>query len=314
MRLRTILVAGAAAAGAAMLLRKAGIHEDLDWSAVDKPGRLIEIDGYKVHYIDQGAGPAMVLIHGFGGQTYSYRHLIPIFARDHRVIAVDLKGYGYSERDARAGLSRTAQVAMLKALLDRLGVSRATFVGHSMGGGIVQRFAVTHPEMVDALVLAASVNAEDTPGRRMRAMMPPAPVVRQIVPLMAKLTARRLLRGSYYHPASLTDEVRDEYMRPVRLRGSMDGLIAIMREGASDPPVDVSRITQPVLLLCGAHDRIVPLAVAQGIRQRIPHARMVVVDKAGHQLLEEQPRECARAILEFMHEANVGEPTATASA
>lgn len=314
MRLRALLVAGAAAAGAALLLRRAGIHEDLDWATVEKPGRLIDVDGYKVHYIDQGSGPAMVLIHGFGGQTYSYRHLIPIFARDHRVIAVDLKGYGYSERDARTGLSRVAQVAMLKALLDRLGISRATFVGHSMGGGIVQRFAVTHPDMAVALVLAASVSAEDNPGRRMRAMMPPRPIVKQIVPLMAKLAATRMLAGSFYDPASLTDEVRDEYMRPVRLRGSMDGLIAIMREGASDPPVDLSRITQPVLLLYGAHDRIVPLAVAQAIRERIPHARMVVVDKAGHQLLEEQPQECARAILEFMREANVGEPAAAASA
>ena len=156
MRIRPILLTGAAVAGGALLMRKAGIHEDLDWESVDRPGQLIDIDGYKVHYLDQGAGPAVVLIHGFGGHTYSYRHLIPVFARDHRVITIDLKGYGYSERNAHAGLSLTAQVSMLKSLLEKLGIAHATFVGHSMGGGVVQRFAVTHPEAVDALVLVAS--------------------------------------------------------------------------------------------------------------------------------------------------------------
>lgn len=156
-----MLFVGAMAGATAMLVHKAGIHEDLDWESVPKPGHLIDIDGYQVHYLDQGQGPAIVLIHGFGGQTYSYRHLIPMLARDHRVIAVDLKGYGYSERNAHAGLSHTAQVAMLKGLLDKLGVARATFVGHSMGGAVAQRFAVTYPDMADALILAASVSGED---------------------------------------------------------------------------------------------------------------------------------------------------------
>ena len=110
----------------------------------------------------------MVLVHGFGGQTYSYRRLIPGFARDHRVIAVDLKGYGYSERNPHTGLTHTAQATMLKSLLDRLGVARATFVGHSMGGAVVQRFAVAYPEMVDALVLAASASADERVSRRLR--------------------------------------------------------------------------------------------------------------------------------------------------
>lgn len=310
MRIRTILAIGAAAAGGAVLLRKAGIHEDLDWDSVDKPGQLIDIDGYRIHYIDRGHGPAMVLVHGFGGQTYSYRHLIPVFARDHRVIAVDLKGYGYSERDAQTDLTHAGQVAMLKSLLDKLGVPHATFVGHSMGGGIVQRFAVAHPEMVDAVVLAASVSGDERVGRR---MLLPAFVVKQLAPVMAQLIASRTLRGSFYDPSKLTDEVRDEYTRPVRIRGSLDGLTAMMRQGAGDPPLEMARITQPVLILSGAHDRIVPLSVGQHIRDRIPQARMVVIDKAGHLLLEEQPDECARAILDFMRDASLSAAAAAAT-
>ncbi len=302
MKLYPMLVAGAAAAGALMLVRRAGIREDLDWNTVDKPGQVMDIDGYGVHYTDSGTGPAMVLIHGFGGHTYSYRHLIPLFARDHRVVAVDLKGYGYSERNAHAGFSGTAQVAMLKGLLDKLGITHATFVGHSMGGGVAQRFAVTHPQMVDALTLAASVSGADRAARR---ALPPGPLVKLVVPVLAKVAASRMLRGSFYDPAMLTDDVRDEYMWPVRIKGSMDGLIAIMRDGGDDAPVEMERIKQPVLLLYGAHDKLVPVSVGRQIQERIPHARMVVIDKAGHLLLEEQPQECASAILDFLREAGV---------
>ncbi len=302
MRLRPILLIGAAVAGAAVLVRKAGIHEDLDWGDVDKPGQLIDVDGYKVHYLDRGVGPAIVLLHGFGGHTYSYRHLVPTLALDHRVIAVDLKGYGYSERNAYVGLSQTAQVAMLKGLLDRLGVAHATFVGHSMGGGVVQRFAVAHPDMVDALVLAASVSGEARAGRR---VLPPGRLLNLAVPLLAKFAASRMLQGSFYDPATLTDEVRDEYMRPIRIKGSMDGLIAIMRDGAADTSVDIAKITQPVLLLYGEHDKLVRPTVGREIQKRIPHARMVVVERAGHLLLEEQAQACASAIGDFLHEAGM---------
>jgi pimeloyl-ACP methyl ester carboxylesterase len=303
MKLRMVIAVGAVTAGATLLLRKVGLREDLEWETVQKPGSLIDIDGYRVHYVDVGAGPSIVLIHGFGGQTYSYRHLMPMIARDHRVIAVDLKGFGYSERDAQTDLTHAGQVAMLKSLLDKLEIDHATFVGHSMGGGVVQRFAAAHPEMTDALVLAASVSTDDRVGQR---VMPPAFVVKPMVPLIQRLVSSRMLRASYYDPAKLTDDVRDEYMRPLRIRGSVDGFMAMMRAATNPAPVDLARITQPVLILSAAHDRLVPLAVGQRIRERIPQARMVVVDKAGHMLLEEQPEDCARAILDFLRESKAG--------
>jgi pimeloyl-ACP methyl ester carboxylesterase len=302
MKKRTLIGVGAALAGAVVLFRKAGLRETLDWESVAKPGRLIDVDGYRVHYVEAGAGPAIVLIHGFGGQTYSYRKLLPIFARDHRVIAVDLKGYGYSERDAYTDLSQSGQVAMLRSLLAKLGIERAVFVGHSMGGGVVQRFAATHPEMVEAAVLAASVTGEERSRRR----MPPAFLARPLAPLLAKMMSSRIIRASFYDPSDLTPEVHDEYMRPVRIKGSMDEFVAIMRAGASDPAVDASKITMPVLLLNGADDRVVPLSAAQRIRERIPQARLVVIDRAAHMLLEEQPEECARAIVDFLRDAHAG--------
>ena len=308
MNKRTMLGGLAVAAAGLVALRKAGQREEIEWELAQKPGTVIEIDGYGVHYIDRGAGPAMVLVHGFGGQTYSFRRLMPLIEREHRVIAVDLKGFGYSERDAGAGLSHTDQVAMLKSLLAKLGVERATFVGHSMGGAIVQRFAATHPEMVDALVLVASATGEE------RFARPPLFLLRPILPILARIAASRLLMMAYYDPATLTDDVRAEYNRPARIKGSMAGLLALMGDAGRDEPIDASRIRMPVLLLNAADDRAVRLSDAQRIRERIPAARLVVLDRAGHMLLEERPEECARAISDFLRDVRAGAHSAPLAA
>jgi len=308
MKLRTGLAIAAAIGGGVLLRCKLALKEDLDWHDVEKTGEIARIEGYGVHYVDVGHGPAMVLHHGFGGSTYSYRHLIPIFARDHRVIAVDLKGSGYSERDADAGLSATDQVAMLRALLDRCAVDRAVFVGHSMGGGIALRFAAAHPLIVQALVLAASATGEERVGQRagLRGSMPQW-LLRPILPVMAGFASSRLIKRMYHDTSRITPDVRDEYLRPARIKGSMDGLMAMMRDRAADHPVDDARGTMPVLLLNGAHDEVVPLSAAQRLRERLPHARLVVIERAAHGLLEERPEECARAIADFLLDAGIAE-------
>jgi pimeloyl-ACP methyl ester carboxylesterase len=230
---------------------------------------------------------------------------MPLLAQDHRVVAVDLKGYGYSQRDPATDLSRTGQTWMLRALIATLGIERATFVGHSMGGGIVQRLAAMHPDAVEALVLVASVTEDDRFGRRARGRIPalPARLLRPFLPALASFAANRLLKLSYYDPSLLTDEVRDGYLRPARIRGSMDGLMAMFRASAHEEPPDLSRVVQPVLLLNGAHDRVVPLSAAQHLRERLPQARLTVVDRAAHLLMEERADECAAAIRAFVADA-----------
>lgn len=299
----------AAIGGAAILLRRVRLREDLEWHDVVKPGSVATIDGYPVHYVDQGAGPAILLIHGFGGQTFSFRKIIPALTADHRVIAVDLKGYGYSARDATQDLSHTAQVRMLDALLQRLGIDRTVVVGHSMGGAVAMRFATTHPEKTAALVLLASASGEERHGRRMPPL-PPA-LLRPLLPYLAGIAATRLLEASFYDHANLTDEVREEYLRPAHIKGSMDGLLKMMRDAANDAPFDHARITMPVLLLNGAHDRVVPLSTAIAVRERIPHARLVVIERAAHLPMEDQPDETVRAIRDFLAEA-VGSTRAAA--
>jgi pimeloyl-ACP methyl ester carboxylesterase len=298
-----------AALAAAVAARRSALREDLDWETVDKPGRLVEVDGYRVHVVEAGSGPAIVLVHGFGGHTVSWRRLMPLLARDHRVIAVDLKGFGYSERRADIGLSHGDQARMLRGLLDALGIERAVFVGHSMGGAVVQRFAAIYPERASALVLAASVAGDE----RYRRAVPPGAVLRPLLPVLAGLAARRLFAMSFYDRSHATPELFEEYLRPARIRGSMDGLLRMMRDTAGDGAIDHARISQPVLLLYGTDDRVVPVGVGQRLRERLPQARLVTVDRAAHLLVDERAEDCERAIRDFLRETGVEHATPVAT-
>src|SRR5581483_2078339 len=293
---RALLVA-AGAAGAALLLRRFGLREDLDWETAQRPGRLVEVEGYRVHVVERGSGPAMLMLHGFGAHTWVLRHQVAAFSATHRVIAPDLKGFGYSER-VRAGLSGDDQVRMLHGLLRTLGVERATVVGHSMGGGIAMRFAATHPEMTEALVLVASVTGQE----RMQRVRLPKALLRPLMPVLSRVTAHMLLRASYHDRSKLTPEAVEALLEPTRIRGSMDGLLAMLTAPRAPMPA-LSGVRCPVLLLWGAEDRVTPLKNAREIRARLPQAQLTVIGGAGHMVLEERPEETNRAIADFLREA-----------
>ena len=114
----------------------------------------IELDGVRLHYVAQGSGPLMLMLHGFPDFWYSWRHQIPEFARDHRVVAVDMRGYNLSDKPpGRSPYSLRRLVADVHGLVDRLGRGRAVLVGHDWGGIVSWAFAYRHPEALRALVV-----------------------------------------------------------------------------------------------------------------------------------------------------------------
>jgi pimeloyl-ACP methyl ester carboxylesterase len=295
-RIFFIFFALAALAGAVLALigRLIARRENVDWRDAALPGKIADIDGVGIHYIDKGHGPAVVLVHGFGGHTFSFRHTISALATDHRVVAVDLMGFGYSERPANADYSLTAQATRVLRLMDALGIDSAVALGHSMGGEVVMRMAALSPERVEKLILVASVSSDRLPS------LPATPLLKPFLPALARLTSHLLLRRSVYDRTFITLEMREGYLAPMRIRGSRDGLYQMLRDGRKDKKVDFSRITQPVLLLSAAAEKIVPGFALARIRSRLPQAEVVVIENAGHLLLEEQPDACNAAILNFL--------------
>lgn len=294
------LAAGSAAIqGANALIRR---REDLDPDAISRPGGMFYLRGVGVHFIDRGEGLPLVLLHGFGGSTYSFRHQLGPLAERFRVFALDLPGFGLSDRPSEADLSLTAQAARVRELLDRLDIARATILGHSMGGTIAMRLAATHPERVERLILAGSPAPDQLPRIRLPWLL------RACLPLPYALwwtrpdSLRRALRRIVYDASSITDEIVTAYTYPVRLRGTAASLFKMAADIQRDTPIDPSGIAIRSLLLWGEADTAVPLATAHRLHATMPDARLEVIPRAGHLVLEEQPELCNERIMRFLNE------------
>jgi 2-hydroxymuconate-semialdehyde hydrolase len=298
---KAIAAVGGALAGAVTLRWLRRPREDINWRDAKPPGQIVTIDGVPLHYIERGSGPAVLLIHGFGGHTYTYRYLIPELAKDRRAVAVDLKGSGYSGRPTKGDYSLGEQARLVARLMDTLGIDRASVIGHSLGGEVAMRIAGRWPERVDRLVLAASVSGDRIP------TLPVTPLIRPFLWFFSRLFGRWLFRRMYYDKRKATRGVLENYRRPLRIKGTNNAVYQTLRDGRREKPVDSRSIKQRVLILWPSHERILPGRTLDRLRKRFPHAEVVTIDRAGHLLLEEQPEASNAAIGRFL----AGTPTST---
>ena len=267
----------AVALGSVWSYSRRAVHhwEDVDLAAATKPGKDIEVDGVNLHYVEAGSGPPLLLLHGLNGSTFSFRVLMPYLTQHFRAIAIDLMGFGYSERPRDRDYSLTAQAGLIAGFLDAMGIEKASVLGHSLGGAVAMRFAAQFPERIDRLILASS--ASDTELRR---GLRSSRLVRPLLPVVAAFTVqnrrfrRMSLRSSCYDPAFITPEILEGYMGPTRVRGHVRALGSLMVDRRKDKPLDLSSIRAPALIIWGAADRWLPASHAEILRGLIPDSRV----------------------------------------
>lgn len=278
-------------------------REDTPWGEAARPGKVVAVDGVAIHYVQasprgkRAREPVIVMVHGFGGHTFSFRHQLAEFGREHRCVAIDLKGFGYSERPDGGDYSITEQARLVLGAMDALGIERAVLVGHSLGGEVVMRMAAEAPERAERLVLVASVSGDRLP------TAPRLGVFRGFLPSMARLSALNAWRHMFYDRSQVDlKAIRDGYLAPGRIYGSMNTIWEMWQDAKSDRRIDYSRITMPVLILWAQKERIVPFAsyTLRRLRKKLPHADVEVIPRTGHLLLEENPAAANVAIRRFL--------------
>ena len=280
--------------------REARRYESLDLSEIEKPGRTLSVDGIGIHYLEAGEGPALLLIHGLGASTFTFRRIFPDLARRFRVVALDLKGFGFSERpDGDYALS--TQATLVRGVMDGLGIEKASVLGHSMGGAVAMRLALACPGRVERLILASSASDVEL-GRRIWG----AAVMSRLLPLAAPFTLhnRRFrelsLKSGYHDPDRCAEEAIEGYMLPGRVRGYLRALGSTMADWRRDPSLHPTDITQPTLVLWGAEDRWLPPSRGERLHKLIAGSRLALVEDGGHLFLEEQPEASLHLIEEFL--------------
>ncbi len=262
----------------------------------------IVVDGTRLRYIDAGAGPAVLLIHGFGASMYSWRSTIgPLAAAGYRVVAFDNRGFGFSDKPD-SGYRNADYVRLVVALLDSLRIPDAVLVGHSMGGEIAAEVALAHPERVRALALVDAAGLEVHWPFLLRAAR-----WRIVGGIAGGLRGRGItagiLRRIYADPAKVTEQDVDQYYAPVAEPDYGRALRGVLRQFRFDALRGrLSAIQVPTLLLWGTDDRLIPPSVGRHMAAELLRAAFVLVPRAGHAAPEEQPDAVNHLLLTFLKE------------
>lgn len=266
--------------------------------------RFVEVQGLQLYVEQAGQGEPVLLLHGFCCSSFTWREVIPGLARDHRVIAPDLPGFGYTERPRDpqayrfAGLGRT-----VLGLLDRLEVAQAHLIGHSYGGALALWFAERHPERVRSLSLVSTATPDRLAVEQRQAWARYRPLNYLLLhaALLGRAAVRKSLEESYHDPSLVTDELVDAYRDRLLVEGIEDAYYGFLAPVADPPPpVDLQALEMPVLMLWGDDDRIIPAERATPYVTRFPRVRMVVFDGCGHVPMEERPRAFLAEVLPFL--------------
>jgi 3-oxoadipate enol-lactonase len=242
---------------------------------------------YRLRYVDEGSGPAVVLIHGLAGDLGAWDAQVQLLRRHFRVIAFDNRGAGRSTQvDEPVSTQDLARDTL--GLMDYLRIDRAQVVGRSMGGAVAQHMALLAPQRVDTLVLCASFARLDPLGRRVLANMREALEWRGSWADHARHSVQNFVSASFFntHP--------EQVAAIERLLGGETRLPACYsRQNEAcqqhDTVADLPRITQPVLVMAGSADPICSPAATRLLAQGLPNACTEMFDGASHFFLMEQP-------------------------
>ena len=265
-------------------------------------GEFLDLSGARLYYYaagTRGAGVPAVFIHGFPTSSHLWNEVIPLIPPGHRLVVLDLLGYGRSDRPGSRRVDAQAHAERVVEVLDELRINRACIVGHGMGGGIAQLIATQFATRVSHLCLVDSVGLDRWPSVATRAARVTAVAARFLPPgMMTRVLRADVVRG-YGDPERANRSI-DLYLRPF---DGPDGRDAAAAHIKGLPGIDtsalaarLSAIAAPTAIVCGQQDRAIPLSVARRLHESIPASTLDVIAGARHFTPEEAPQQVADAI------------------
>jgi pimeloyl-ACP methyl ester carboxylesterase len=279
-------------------------------------GKFLAVDGVRLHYIDSGTGPAIVLLHGNGtmARDFVLSGVFNLLCKDHRVIAFDRPGFGFSDRPRGRIWTPDAQASLFQKALQRLDVKRAVVVGHSWGSLVAVAWALRDQPNIAGLVLLSGYYFPSVRADVALMSWPAPPLLGDILrytisPLLGRLMAPAAHR-KMFAPSPVTERFAKEFpveleVRPSQIRASA-GEAALMIPGAAGLAKHHSELSLPVAIMAGRGDKIVDCDSQAGrLGTELPGSTLTKVPGAGHMIHHIVPEQVAAVIRDLVRAATV---------
>ena len=263
----------------------------------------LRIQGHELAFQRAGKGRPVLLVHGITTYSFIWKDILPGLAEDHDVVAVDLLGSGDSDKPLDVSYGITSQVELLEAFTQALGFGPFAFVGHDIGGGIAQRFAVQHPERLTHAAVINGVAYDFWPVQPIIAMRTPS--IRQLAMATLDLGAFDLIvKRGVFHKDRITPDLMAYFWKPM---GTRLGRKAFLHFAESLDNRDLTSISEelrrtqvPFLILRGQDDVYLSSEISYKLHREIPGSRLVVVSEAGHFIQIDQPERVVAELRAFL--------------
>ena len=267
--------------------------------------KYLEIEKTSVRYVEAGAGPAVVMIHGNAGSVDDFHFKsLGLLCRDHRVLAVDRPGHGKSDRPNGIAVTLKYQTQLLHEALTQLGVTRPVLVGHSWGGALALSYAVEYPQELSAIVLLApAAYADEGEDQFLRAVLE-TPVIGDVSLTVGRLVFGKSILKKELKRAFYPDTVPNEYLRHASSLWLHHKQLRAYFEDEFSLNKDLARISKhypdirmPVVIVTGDHDKVVSAKDnAYRLRDSIVQSQLIELKNTGHQVPQTHPESIYSAL------------------
>lgn len=274
---------------------------------------FVVVNDIRLHYAEMGSGPAVVLLHGYPQNWYMWHRIMARLGAHFHVIALDMRGFNWSDKPSGVAEYSTEVVAdEVASLISTLGVEKAHVIGHDWGGIVAWQLAMRHPERVNRLAVInaphPAVFARDSrkPSQWLRStyvLFFQVPVISEAV---ARLAVRRMLSGSAAVPGAFSEEALDIYENGISQPGAATAMLNYYRAAFRRARTLLLEKWPPIhaqtMLIWGLKDVALTPGLSEGTEEWVPNLRVERIEDSGHWVPEEKPRRVGDLLLEFLSE------------
>jgi len=262
-----------------------------------------KVSGYNLNYFRTGAGEPVLLVHGITTYSFIWRKIVPLLKSKYDIITVDLFGCGDSDKPFDFEYSIKNHSKFLREFITSLGIKKLHFIGHDIGGGIAQRFAVENSELLYDLTLINSVAYDFWPVQPITLMR--TPIIRQFaMATLDVMTLKLIIKRGIYHKERVTQELVDLFWEPMKTKEGRKAFLHFAKSLNNQDLMEVEDLLRelkiPVMIIRGDADPYLSSAIAKRLHSEIRDSRLEIIPNGSHFIQEDEPEKVSDLILRFL--------------